>query len=37
MIAPDFRTTEALNFQDAYKIYIVQNHGILILSLILCF
>lgn len=27
MIAPDFRATEQINFLDAYKLYISQNHG----------
>jgi hypothetical protein len=28
MIAPDFRNTEVPNFLDAYKSFIVKNHGI---------
>lgn len=27
MIAPDFRNTEVPNMLEAYKTYIIQNHG----------
>lgn len=27
MIAPDFRNTEVPNFLEAYKTFIIQNHG----------
>jgi hypothetical protein len=27
MISPDFRATDATNLQDAFKNYIIKNHG----------